>query len=354
MRRESPSMIHRLPRGRANLTATPSALSYLRSWKRLWGGRPDESGRSMQTVCRNRDLLALSYCRRLWAVCSCTSRTTRSGMWDRQSQRPRLSLRDAASSGAPAGARRFCFTKKKHGGLDGLARFLPAPNHCSRDCGLVGRSRLAHFFLCLRRETQRLRFLKLRGFGRAGERGGGGRAAGDGLLHRVEVTRADEALMLDGFVAERLFARELFFLQAAVGGHAVLFVIARQLEHREIERVESCQSDELEFVAHGAELALEFRDGVVVEIFAPVEGRRAIVCQHFVGILGVNRFGKLARFTEMRFGGFAPDQIGIGRVGQAASNRGGQAAANLKEAFGSALAGEEFAVARVNVAGEQV
>src|ERR1700679_534437 len=269
-------MIHRLRRCRANLTATPRAPSYLRNWKRLWGGLPYASGRSMPTVCRSRDLWARSCCPRLWAGCSCTWRTTRSGMWDRRSQRRRLLLRDAASSAAANGAVALLLYEKMTGELGKLSCVLSAPRNGSPDRGLVGRSRLAHFFLWLRRETQRLRFLKLRGFGRTGERGGGCSAAGDGLLHRVEVARADKALMLDGFVAERLFARELFFLQAAIGGHAVLFVIARQLEHGEIERVESCQSDELEFVAHGAELALEFRDGVIVEIFAPIEGRLAI------------------------------------------------------------------------------
>ncbi len=93
--------------------------------------------------------------------------------------------------------------------------------------------------------------------------------------------------------------------------------------------MESGEGDELEFVAHRAEFALEFRDGLVVEIFPPVERRRAIVGQHLVGILGVNRFGELARFAEMRFGGFAPDQVGIRSVGQAAGDGGSEAAANL-------------------------
>src|ERR1700722_16349275 len=147
----------------------------------------------------------------------------------------------------------------------------------SRERNLVRGSCVAHFLFRVRRWMRRLRFLELGGFGGTGERGGGSRTAGDGLLHGVEITGADEALMLRGGVAEFLLAGELFFLQTAVGGHAVLFVIARQLEHGKIDRVESRQGDELELVAHRAEFALEFRDRDVVEIFAPVEGRRAIV-----------------------------------------------------------------------------
>ena len=56
----------------------------------------------------------------------------------------------------------------------------------------------------------------------------------------------------------------------------------------------------------------------------------------------------------MRFRGFAPDQVGIRSVGQAASDGGSKAAANVEEALGGAFAGKEFAVARVDVAGEQV
>src|SRR5277367_7146566 len=147
--------------------------------------------------------------------------------------------------------------------------------------------------------------------------------------------------MLDSFVTESLLACEFLFLQAAVGGHAVLPVIARQLKHGKIQRVESRERDELEFVTHSAEFTLEFRDGGVIEILAPVEGRRAIVSQHFVRIPGMYRFGELARFAEMRPGGFAPHQIGIRRVREASGDCGAQTAANLEESFRSALAGEE-------------
>jgi len=55
------------------------------------------------------------------------------------------------------------------------------------------------------------------------------------------------------------------------------------MEHRHIQRVEPGQRDELEFVAHLAKLLLEISDGHVVELFLPVERRRAVVRQQFAG-----------------------------------------------------------------------
>ncbi len=99
---------------------------------------------------------------------------------------------------------------------------------------------------------QRLSFLELRCFGGTGKRGSRCGAAGDCLLHRVEVAGAYETLVFHSFVAEGLLAGKFFFLQAAIGGHAVLFVIARELEHGKVQSVEARESDELEFVTHRA------------------------------------------------------------------------------------------------------
>ncbi|CPM55675.1 Uncharacterised protein [Bordetella pertussis] len=52
--------------------------------------------------------------------------------------------------------------------------------------------------------------------------------------------------------------------------------------------------------------------------------------------------------------GFAPDQVGIRRVGQAARNRLVQAGAGAEEAFHRALAGDERAIVLIHVAGHQV
>ena len=69
------------------------------------------------------------------------------------------------------------------------------------------------------------------------------------------------------------FGGELGFLQLHVRGHLVLRVAARQLVHAVVQRVEAGQGDELELVAHGAQFALEFGDGGVIQVGFPVEAR---------------------------------------------------------------------------------
>src|SRR3712207_8087802 len=49
--------------------------------------------------------------------------------------------------------------------------------------------------------------------------------------------------------------------RSRVGGHAAVLVGPGQLVHRVVEGVEAGEGDELEPVAHGAQLALELRDG---------------------------------------------------------------------------------------------
>ena len=64
--------------------------------------------------------------------------------------------------------------------------------------------------------------------------------------------------------------------------------------------------------------------------------------------------GELAGVFQVRRGRFAPDQIGMGRIGQAARDRLVDAGAGAEEAFHGALAGDERAVVVVHVAGHQV
>ena len=112
---------------------------------------------------------------------------------------------------------------------------------------------------------ERLDLDELRLFGRFVHRRGLDVVAGDDVAHSVEVAGADLALVPGRGVAVDL-AGELALLQLGVGGHAALAVAARQLEHAVVERVEAGQRDELELVAHRAELALELGDGRVVEV----------------------------------------------------------------------------------------
>jgi hypothetical protein len=67
-----------------------------------------------------------------------------------------------------------------------------------------------------------------------------------------------------------------------------------------VETVETGQSHELEFISHCAQFALEGGDGRLVQVAAPVERGRTIVCQELAGILTMHRFRKLARVLQVR------------------------------------------------------
>src|SRR5262249_58571065 len=95
------------------------------------------------------------------------------------------------------------------------------------------------------------------------------------------------------------------------GGGAGGVIAGCELEHAVIEAVEARQRDELELVAHGGELALEARDGGVVEMGAPVERRRAVVGQELAGELAMDRGRECTRFIEIGARGLPPQQIGV-------------------------------------------
>src|SRR5688500_12292483 len=113
---------------------------------------------------------------------------------------------------------------------------------------------------------------ELRGFGRFCERDGRSLAAGHRLRDRVEIAGADLALMAGRGVAGG-FAGELGLLELGIGRRAPVAVGAGELEHRMVETVEAGQGDELELVAHRAQLALEAGDRLLVELRLPVERR---------------------------------------------------------------------------------
>src|SRR5439155_8471140 len=155
--------------------------------------------------------------------------------------------------------------------------------------------------------------------GRAVQRRGRGGAAGDDLGDLVEVARAYLALVLDG--GEALFRRgELLLLQLNERAHAAARIAVGELEHRVVERVEAGEGDELELVAHGAELALELGDGGVVEVAFPVERRRAVVGEHLAGVRLLHRLGELACEVEIGLAGLAPHHVGVRRIGHAAGD----------------------------------
>ena len=99
----------------------------------------------------------------------------------------------------------------------------------------------------------RARRMELLGLGAAGHGAGGMRSGGDGGLHGVEISGADERLVLGGAVTGPLLA-ELALLHLRITEHAVLAVGRGQFEHRQIQRVPAGKRDELEAVAHGREI----------------------------------------------------------------------------------------------------
>ncbi len=134
----------------------------------------------------------------------------------------------------------------------------------------------------------------------------------------------------------------------------MLGVAAGEVEHAVVEGVEAGQGDELELVAHGAQFALELGDLVVVEGGLPVERGRAVVREHLVRVLRVDRLGELAGLGQVRGAGLDPDEVGVRGVGQAAGDNRGHAVLHPVEALGGALAGRELGVTLVDVAGQQV
>src|SRR5262249_18407228 len=146
---------------------------------------------------------------------------------------------------------------------------------------------------------------------------------------------------------------ELRLLELRIRGHAVVLVVARKLEHRVIERVEAGERDELELVAHRAQLALELRDRRLVELLLPIEARRAIVRQHLAGELRMNGLCKALRFMEIRRRSLAPHEIRVGREGETARDRHLESAFDAEEAFWCPLARAERTIAGIDVGGEK-
>ena len=77
--------------------------------------------------------------------------------------------------------------------------------------------------------------------------------------------------MLYRLVSVLALLAKLILLYLGIRRHAAFLVASRQLEHAQIQRVETRQRDELEFVSHRGELCLETCDGGIVQLLFPVE-----------------------------------------------------------------------------------
>jgi hypothetical protein len=88
---------------------------------------------------------------------------------------------------------------------------------------------------------------------------------GDNLRNVVEVAGAHFVLML-GRTVSLFFGRELRLLQFRIGFHSSIAIASRELKHAVIERVETGQGNELEFVAQRPQLTLKFCDTSAIEM----------------------------------------------------------------------------------------
>src|SRR2546430_14754017 len=93
---------------------------------------------------------------------------------------------------------------------------------------------------------------------------------GDNLSDIVEVAGAHFVLML-GRTVSMLFGRELRLLQFRIGLHSSIAIASRELKHAVIERVETGQGNELEFVAHRPQFTLKLCDTSTIDFFRPIE-----------------------------------------------------------------------------------
>src|SRR5205085_311756 len=97
-------------------------------------------------------------------------------------------------------------------------------------------------------------------------------------------------------------------------------------------------------------------DGLLVELGLPVEARRAIVGELLGRKLRVDALGKGARLLQVRMARLEPDQVGVRREGKSSRDAMFKAGAVLQaeEPLGRPLAGDERAVALVDVAGDEL
>src|ERR1041385_6212324 len=162
------------------------------------------------------------------------------------------------------------------------------------------------------------------------------------MSDRVEITGADEGLMLHCAIVAAGLVLEFTRLKFRICAHPRLAISLRKLKHREVQRVKSGEGDEL-----------KLRNRSVVEFLLPVERRRTVVRQQLARILLVDRVSESTRVLHVWFRRFAPDDVCVRRISECARNRLVQPRFDGEETFGSPASGKERMVALVNVAREQ-
>src|SRR2546427_897233 len=174
-------------------------------------------------------------------------------------------------------------------------------------------------------------------------------SARDDLAYLIEIFRANEGLVFDRAIP--LFpGSEFFVLQLRVRRHPPVFVILREPEHGEIQRVETRERDELKAVAHAREFGLEACDRRRAQLFPPVERGGTVVSEDLPWESGVDRIGEGTGLFEIRPGRLAPEHVRVRCIRETASDRRGESALDSEESFGGPVSCEERTVPWIGIA----
>src|ERR1700693_5301194 len=104
---------------------------------------------------------------------------------------------------------------------------------------MLNRNRNVRNIRMLFNPQRRLYSPKLLRFRRSRQRRRRRQPAADYLLHLIEVSRSDEALVLHRLVAVILLTGKFLLLQCGVGGHSGFLVMPRQLKHAQVQCMEA-------------------------------------------------------------------------------------------------------------------
>ena len=113
------------------------------------------------------------------------------------------------------------------------------------------------------------------------------------------------------------------------------------------------ERDELVLVPEIGQLVLEGGDLLHIQVLLPVERGRTVVGKQLSRVLGLYGLGELARETDIRRPGLAPDEIGIGRIGDTARDGLLETVPDLEETFRCSFACTEGPVVFIHIRGQQ-
>ncbi len=252
---------------------------------------------------------------------------------------PLLPLGPRAAGAPPAGRRTRAASATTRSSASGVR--TPA----SSGARTVSRRR------CVAHATRR--HLELRLLGRALERERRALAAGDRLEHRVEVAGADLALVARRRVAV-LLVRELRLLEPHVRAHPL------RARSRARGRTSSCRPRGSRRASRTGTCSpsppsSRWNDAIVVSsrCFFQLNDGEQLYARSLPGNCACTASANCGGLVEVGRRGLAPEEVGVRRVRERAGDRRLDSRRDAEEALGRALAGDELAVALVDVAREQ-